>query len=126
MKVGDPVTHWRSRASGANAQAGAGRQGRIVKVYPELERRPRHRGRRGRRARGFFVGERVPVWITVAERQALLAPAAAVQTRSGVDYVRVAGAGGALDVPVVLGAGAGTARVEILSGLRAGDRVVTP
>jgi hypothetical protein len=71
------------------------------------------------------VGERVPVWITVAERQALLVPAAAVATRSGVDYVRVAGEGGALDVPVVVSP-ARDGRVEVLSGLRAGDRVVTP
>ncbi|WP_406855444.1 efflux RND transporter periplasmic adaptor subunit [Alsobacter sp. KACC 23698] len=124
VKVGDPVSIG-GRGQGANAQAGAGRQGRIVKVYPELEGGRVIADAEADGLGDFFVGERVPVWITVAERQALLVPAAAVATRSGVDYVRVAGEGGALDVPVVVGP-ARDGRVEVLSGLRAGDRVVTP
>ena len=56
-------------------------------------------------------------------------PAAAVTTLHGVDYVRIATDAGAIDVAVVLGetfAGDGGGRVEILTGLRDGDRIILP
>jgi RND family efflux transporter MFP subunit len=124
VKVGDPVSIG-GRGQAAGAEGGPRREGRIVKVYPELEAGRVIADAEVDGLGDFFVGERVPVWITVAERQALIVPQDAVTTRSGVDYVRVAGEGGTLDVPVVLGPAAG-GKVEILSGLRAGDRVVTP
>jgi multidrug efflux pump subunit AcrA (membrane-fusion protein) len=97
----------------------------VVKVYPELEGGRIIVDAEVDGLGDFFVGERVPVWISVAERTALLVPHAAVVTRNGVDYVRVAGDGAPLDVPVIIGR-ARDGRVEILSGLRAGDHVVTP
>ena len=107
----------------------ARRNGRIVKVYPELD---------GGRViadvevdglTDVFIGERIAVWIAVGERMALGVPAAAVATRHGIDFVRVVTADGPQDVAVVLGARSaadGSPLVEVLSGLRAGDRVVTP
>jgi RND family efflux transporter MFP subunit len=124
VKAGDPVTIG-GRAQGADAQLGPGRAGRIVKVYPELEGGRVIADAEVDGLGDFFVGERVPVWITVAERPALLVPTGAVTNRNGVDYVRVAGEAGPLDVPVIIGS-ARDGRTEILSGLRAGDRVVTP
>ena len=124
IKAGDPVSVG-GRGPGAEAQGGPRRQGKIVKVYPELEGGRVIADAEVDGLGDFFVGERVPVWIPVATRQALAVPADAVQTREGVDYVRVAAEGGPIDVPVVLGP-AQDGRVEILSGLRAGDRVVTP
>jgi RND family efflux transporter MFP subunit len=124
VKAGDPVSIG-SRGQGADAQAGPRRAGRIVKVYPELDGGRVVADAEVEGLGDFFVGERVPVWITVAERQALVVPAAAVANRNGVDFVRVAGEGGTLDVPVVVAAPEG-GKVEVLSGLRAGDRVVTP
>jgi RND family efflux transporter MFP subunit len=124
VKAGDPVSIG-GRGQGAGPEGGPRREGRIVKVYPELEGGRVIADAEVDGLGDFFVGERVPVWITVAERQALVVPQDAVSTRSGVDYVRVAGEGGTLDIPVVLGAAA-DGKVEILSGLRAGDRVVTP
>ena len=56
-------------------------------------------------------------------------PSEAVKTRHGVDYISLATADGAMDVAVVLGEtvehGDGQ-RVEILTGLRDGDKVVIP
>jgi RND family efflux transporter MFP subunit len=124
VKAGDPVSIG-ARGQGADAQQGQRRAGHIVKVYPELEGGRVIADAEVEGLGDFFVGERVPVWITVAERQALVVPAAAVANRNGVDYVRVAGEAGPLDVPVIVTAPE-DGRVEVLSGLRSGDRVVTP
>lgn len=124
VRAGDPVSIG-SRGQGSAADSGPRREGRIAKVYPELEGGRVIADAEVDGLGDFFVGERVPVWITVAERQALIVPQATVSTRNGVDYVRVAGEGGPLDVPVIVGP-AHDGRVEVLSGLRPGDRVVTP
>lgn len=129
IKAGDPVTVG-ARGLGPEATAnGARRTGHIVKVYPELDSGRVIADVEVDGLGDYFVGERVPVWIAVGERKVLLAPASAVQTRNGIDMIKVAGPGGTLDVPVVLGPALGGGEgdnVEILSGLRAGDRVVTP
>ncbi|HEY8580556.1 MAG TPA: efflux RND transporter periplasmic adaptor subunit [Beijerinckiaceae bacterium] len=100
-------------------------RGRLARIYPEIEG--------GRvladvdvQALGdFFVGERVLVRAPVAVRKALLVPRPAVATRSGIDFVRLATPDGPREIAVVLGETRG-GDVEILSGLRAGDRIVTP
>jgi RND family efflux transporter MFP subunit len=105
------------------------RKGKLVKVYPEIE---------GGRVLAdvevdglgdFFAGERTLVWIPVDQRTAISVPPAAISTRYGIDYVSLVSAAGPMDVAVVTGESFETgngARVEILSGLRDGDRVVTP
>jgi RND family efflux transporter MFP subunit len=73
------------------------------------------------------VGQRVRVRIKVGERQALVIPRRFVATRYGVDFVRVLGAGGqATDVAVQVAEGPSPDRVELLSGLAAGDTVLAP
>jgi hypothetical protein len=52
-------------------------------------------------------------------------PRAAVVTRSGLDFVRVAADGGESDRLVILGEAVGD-DVEVVSGLMAGETVVTP
>jgi len=105
------------------------RNGKLVKVYPEIA---------GGRVIAdvevdglgdFFVGERTLVWIPVDRRQVIAVPAAAVITRSGVDYVRLAAPPGDMDVAVIAGETFDTPdgpQVEILSGLSGGDRVIVP
>jgi hypothetical protein len=78
----------------------------------------------------YFVGERALVFLPVAKREALVVPAAAISRRHGLDYVRIAGPAGT-PVEVVVEAGervraADGEGVEILSGLKAGDRVILP
>jgi|JI10StandDraft_1071094.scaffolds.fasta_scaffold16676_9 RND family efflux transporter MFP subunit len=127
IKQGDAV---RVGARGIGADAAASvREGKLIKVYPELE---------GGRVIAdvevdglgdFFAGERTLVWIPVDTREVITVPAAALSNRHGVDYVKLQGADGPLDVAVIIGASVTSTegdRVEVLSGLNDGDKVVTP
>jgi RND family efflux transporter MFP subunit len=105
------------------------RQGRIVKVYPEIT---------GGRVTAdvdvaglgdYFVNERTLVWIPVGKRQVIAVPPQAITTIHGVDYVRLATKDGPLDVAVILGEtfpDDNGPKVEILTGLHDGDRVILP
>ncbi len=127
IKEGDSVRVG-ARGIGSDTTANA-REGKLVKVYPELE---------GGRVIAdvevdglgdFFAGERTLVWIPVETRDVISVPAAAISNRHGVDYVKVKGTEGPLDVAVIIGSSmpsdAGI-QVEILSGLSIGDTVITP
>ncbi len=117
------------RGLSAAGASDATRQGKLVKVYPEID---------GGRVLAdvevdglddYFVGERTLVWIPVATRQVLAVPPAAISLRHGVDFVTVETAGGKADIAVVAGEtfdGPKGSLVEILSGLKAGDTVIVP
>ena len=104
------------------------REGRLAKVYPLIEN-----GRviadvevEGLSAR--FVDARVLVRLPVGEHEALLVPQSALITRAGLDFLNVAHEGGAVLRSVVPGPVHdidGAEMVEILTGLRPGDVVVT-
>lgn len=105
------------------------RQGRIIKVYPEIANGRVIADVELEGIGDFFVNERTLVAIPVGKRSVLAVPPAAIRTVHGVDYLRVATADGEMDVAVILGEtfdDGGEARVEVLSGLRAGDRVKQP
>jgi len=95
-------------------------EGRIVKVYPELEA--------GRvvvdvLADGigeYFVGERARIEIETGTRTVFLVPPEYIRTRFGVDFVKLENG---REVVVQRGITRG-GRVEILAGLQAGDRIV--
>lgn len=75
-----------------------------------------------------FIDARVLVRLPIAVRSALMVPETAVITRTGLDFVEVAGPDGPVLRSVVLGQHqtlGGTAMIEVLSGLVAGDRVVS-
>lgn len=124
IREGDEVAIGERGLSPAVGGAAPVTKGRIAKVYPEI--------RDGRVIADvevadigtYFVGERTLVSIPIGSRKALAVPPAAIATRHGVDYVRLADGD---EVAVVLGeafTSEGAPRVEILTGLRAGDRVV--
>jgi RND family efflux transporter MFP subunit len=126
LAVGNPVRIDRERTGDAGAQFGT-----IRLIYPQIED-----GRVVADAKvdglgDYFVGERVRVWVSAGERTAYLVPASFIATRFGVDYARIQAADGkAADVPVQRGRdlprpGQADA-IEILSGLRPGDRLVPP
>ncbi|SHL46156.1 RND family efflux transporter, MFP subunit [Roseovarius litoreus] len=104
------------------------RTGRLAKIYPQIEN-----GRviadvevPGLSER--YVDARVLVRLPLAQREALLVPEAAVITRSGLDFVRVATEDGPVLRSVVIGPRheqETAAMVEILTGLLPGDVVVT-
>ena len=105
------------------------RAGRIAKVYPEIANGRVMADVEVADVGDYFVNERTLVSIPVGKRSFLAVPSEAVRTRHGIDYVRVATPDGEMDVAVVLGEtfeDAGEGRVEVLTGLRDGDRIVLP
>jgi hypothetical protein len=104
---------------------------RVRQVYPAIENGRVVADLDAQSLEGEFVGARVRVLISAGEREAIVIPARYIQTRYGVDYVRLLRAQGALiDAPVQRGSAAPTEAmadgVEILSGLEPGDTIVPP
>ena len=114
--------------------AGDGAEARTVRVrqvYPAIENGRVVADLDAQSLDGEFVGARVRVLISAGEREAIVIPARYIQTRYGVDYVRLVRAQGALiDAPVQRGSAVPTEAmadgVEILSGLEPGDTIVPP
>ncbi|HEY9057770.1 MAG TPA: efflux RND transporter periplasmic adaptor subunit [Aurantimonas sp.] len=105
------------------------REGRLVQVYPEITEGKVQADVEVKGLGDYFVGERTLVWIPVGRRDAIAIPPEAVTTRHGVDYVRLAAEPNPLDVAVILGDRVvvdGSESVEVLSGLREGDRILLP
>ena len=79
----------------------------------------------------YFVGERIRVWVSAGERESIIVPASFITTRFGIDYARV-GKDGRRRSTCRCSAAAIMPRpdmpdaLEILSGLKAGDILVTP
>lgn len=74
-----------------------------------------------------LVGQRVRVRVQVGQRQAFVVPRRFVDTRYGVDFVRLLGRDGrAVEVAVQISPGPAQGDVEILSGVGAGDVLVGP
>ncbi|OLS53805.1 efflux RND transporter periplasmic adaptor subunit [Rhodovulum sulfidophilum] len=106
-----------------------GQSGRLVKIYPQIEGGRVLADVEVEGLDGRFVGRRVPVRLPVGTRQALLVPPGAVTHRGGLDFVAVAGPDGPVERVVVPGERLrhdGRDRIEILTGLEPGDRVVSP
>lgn len=117
------------RGADGGKALGMSRQGRVAKVYPEIESGRVIADVEVSGIGDYFVNERTLVSIPVGRRQVIGIPPGAVRTVHGIDYVTLATEGGPLEVAVVLGEsfrdGDGE-RVEVLTGLSAGDRIVLP
>jgi len=73
------------------------------------------------------VGQRVTVRVPVGQRRALVIPRRVVSTRYGIDFVRTIDRAGRIsEAPVQLGGPVSGDRVEVLSGLAAGNVVLVP
>lgn len=104
-------------------------QGRIVKIYPEISDGRVIADVEVDGIGDYFVNERTLVSIPVGKRTVLAVPPGAIRTVHGVDYVRIAADDREGDVAVILGEAFdrdGERRVEVLTGLHDGDRVVLP
>jgi RND family efflux transporter MFP subunit len=104
-------------------------RGRIVKVYPEIADGRVVADVEVEGIGNYFVNERTLVSIPVGKRTVLAVPTEAIRTVHGVDYARIITIGGEMDVAVILGEtfeDSGQKRIEILTGLHDGDRVVLP
>ncbi|MBL4726438.1 MAG: efflux RND transporter periplasmic adaptor subunit [Rhizobiaceae bacterium] len=105
------------------------RTGKVVKVYPKLENGRVIVDAEVANLDGFFIGERILVWIPVDKRRVLAVPPEAITTRSGIDYITITTASGESEIAVIPGQTIDTKdgpRTEILSGISFGDKVVLP
>lgn len=103
-------------------------EGRLAKVYPLVENGRVIADVEMAGASDRFVDARVLVRLPMGDRQALMVPVSALVSQSGLDFVQFETASGPVLRAVVPGdrSMADTGEVvEILSGLVAGDRVIT-
>jgi hypothetical protein len=103
--------------------------GTLVKIYPEIDNGRVIADVEVGRLDTDFVNARVLVEVPVGYRSALLVPKTAIRTRFGVDFVTVQSKDSAMERAVILGETIDKDKseyVEVLTGLEAGDIVVTP
>ncbi|MGO3933836.1 efflux RND transporter periplasmic adaptor subunit [Rhodopseudomonas pseudopalustris] len=125
LKQGD-----RLRIDGAEVGDLAAKFGTIDLVYPLIEDGRVVADATVEGLGQYFVGDRLRVWIAGGERPAFVIPSRYVRTEFGIDYVRLGEPGKAIAVPVQRGREHPSPDMpdglEILSGLRNGDRLVQP
>ncbi len=103
--------------------------GKLAKIYPQIENGRVIADVEVKNLDTEFVNARVLVEVPVGTRSALLVPADAVTTHSGIDFVKVSENGAESERAVVIGETMthdGGRQTEILTGLQPGDVVVTP
>jgi RND family efflux transporter MFP subunit len=121
------TVHVGSRVLVTDASHAGAREGNVIQVYPSVT---------GGQVRvdaalpgltNDFVGRRISASVAVGTRKALVVPRRFVVTRYGIDQVQVVGSDKTLSmVPVQVAQADDPARVEILSGVAAGDTLFAP
>lgn len=107
---------------------GKDREGHLAKVYPKIENGRVIADVEVPELDSDFVNARVLVRLPVGERQAIVIPAGAVETRMGLDFVTLRDADELTSRAVVVGEVQqidGKPMIEVLSGLETGDTLVT-
>ena len=118
-------------ARGLSPDSGVIGEGHIIQVYPEVQHGRVIADADVPGLGTYFVGERTLVWIPAGKRKTIVVPRSFVFQRFGLDYVKVVSdKGEPLDVVVQLGnpikLEEKTPTVEVLTGLKSGDRLVQP
>ena len=125
LKTGDPV-----RLDGEELGLAGPQFGTISLVYPDVQNGHVVADATVVGLKDYFVGQRVRVWVRAGMRKTIVVPASYILTRSGIDYARVRTAGGTFDIPVQRGQMLPRPQMpdglEVLSGLRTGDRLIHP
>lgn len=99
--------------------------GRVVKLYPSVQTGQVRADADVPGIDGSVIGRRLAAKVEIGTRKALLVPASYVTRRYGIDYVTVLGKGNtASQVPVQTAPVAEPGRIEILSGISAGDTLI--
>jgi multidrug efflux pump subunit AcrA (membrane-fusion protein) len=128
LRLAIPERHAMDLAIGAEVALEQG-TGRVEKVYPLIEGGKVTVDVAVDGLSDAFIDRRVLVQVPIGSRQVLAVPAEALETRAGLDLVHLKTAEGSVEVMVVPGGVVNTAdgpRVEILTGLAAGDVVLVP
>lgn len=132
LRLAIPERHAEGLSIGASVAIGEGgeqREGRIEKVYPMIENGRVTVDVAVEGLADTFIGQRILVRVPVGTRQVLAVPQTAIRQNAGLDMVEIAVGGESRAVSVVPGPVVTTPdgpMVEILSGLRSGDRVILP
>jgi len=120
MRSGDTVKI--AGRGAANGHQGVLRTGIVRVVYPEIKGGRVIADIAVDELGDYFVGERTRVYVSTGTRQAIAVPALAIFLRAGIEYVRL---GDGREIVIKTGEHRDD-NVEVLSGLKAGDVVVTP
>jgi RND family efflux transporter MFP subunit len=128
MRSGDSV---RLGVRGIDTAEATVSEGKIIRVYPELQGGRVIADAEVESLGDYFVGERARVWISAGQRQTLVVPESLIIHRFGLDLVTLQdGTGQPVEVVVQLGQpamlGDGSKGVEVLAGLKAGDIILAP
>jgi len=117
IDVGDVV-----RVGEPTLEGGELKHGRVRQVYPELAQGRVVADVEVEGLGSYFVGERVPVYVSTGEREVYVVPAKYLFTRYGLQYVKLKdGTEAVIETGGMLDDG-----VEVLSGIREGDVLVDP
>ena len=128
MKTGDPVIIGGRELAASDAPLG---KGVISLVYPELQDGRVIADAQADGLGKYFVGERVLAWISAGKRKTIVVPRDYLFKHFGLDYARIKQDDGkTIDVVVQPGQparleGDGDG-IEVLAGLKPGDRLVRP
>lgn len=128
LRLAIPERHAPLLKEGANltVETGSGTAtGKLAKLYPQIGNGRIVADVEVQGLPTVFVDARVLVRVPIGVRTVLMIPAAAIAHRSGLDFVTVRMPGGPVERTVVIGERDGD-KVEILTGLAAGDEVISP
>jgi len=117
-----------ARSEPNDPSQGKAREGRIAKVYPEIQNGRVIADVEIADLGSYFINERTLVSIPVGRRTILAVPPQAIRTIHGIDYVTLKTAQGTREVAVVPGERVevdGKQMIEVLTGLSAEDEVVS-
>ena len=107
------------------AFGGKAAEGRVIKVYPSVVAGQVTADVELPGIDSSLIGRRMAARVETGTRKAMLVPASFVTSRYGIDYVKVlAKDGSASEVPVQTAPSSETGKVELLSGVTAGDTLV--
>ncbi|MGE0425097.1 MAG: efflux RND transporter periplasmic adaptor subunit [Reyranellaceae bacterium] len=125
LKAGDTI-----RVDAGDSGESRPRFGTLQLVYPQIEEGRVVADASLQGLGDYFVGQRIRVWVSAGQRDAVVIPESLISTRFGVDYVKLRRGTGTIDVPVQRGRPQPRPDladgIEILSGLNAGDVLVKP